>query len=287
MGMKKGAKTLEQIKIPEVLQKNITFHSSFCEKHTYRKNGEDVVKPVQKMVINGQVVCPRCEIEKEDQRIQALEQQRFDELEKKIEYNVLYHKSILADNTILNADFDSFLVECEEERNNKNLAIEVADRLKNGQIFNTVLQGKQGTGKSHLAYSILREVNELKIGSCLFVSADQMLRMIKDSFNNKESKYTEKYFVDLLSNVTFLALDDIGAETGAIDTDKTATDFVQRVLYAITTTRQDKATIITTNLSSKTLFKMYDSKLVSRLFKNPKYILFNDSKDKRMSGIPF
>ena len=65
------------------------------------------------------------------------------------------------------------------------------------------------------------------------------MRKIKDSFSNRQSKYTERYFVDLLSSVDFLALDDVGAETGAIDTDiKTASDFVQRILYAITL--QDK-----------------------------------------------
>ena len=278
---------MERISVPPILRKSMEFHSSFCELHTYRKNGEDVVKPVQKMVINGEVVCPRCEVEKENLKIKEQEQARYDEIQAKKTYNVLYNSSILEDNTILNATFASFLTECEEESKNKAVALEVVERLKDGQVFNTVFQGKAGTGKTHLAFAILKEINELQVGSCLYINVGAMLRKIKDSFNNKESKYTENYFVDLLSNVDFLALDDIGAETGAIDTEKTATDFVQRVLYAITTTRQDKATIITTNLSSKTLFNMYDSKLVSRLFKRPKYIIFQESKDKRMSEIPF
>lgn len=263
------------------------FHSSYCEEHIYRKGGQDIVKPIQRMVINGNVFCPRCEVEKETERIKKAEQDKFDEMLKQRTYNVFHRESILSDNTLLTATFDNFLTECEEEVKNKQTALQAVIRLKEGQVFNTVFQGKQGTGKSHLAYSILRELNEGHKGSCLFVSVDTMLRLIKDSFNNKESKYTESYFVDLLSSVDFLSLDDIGAETGAIGTDKKATDFVQRVLYAVTTTRQDKPTIITTNLSSKTLFNMYDSKLVSRLFKKPKFILFNESKDKRMANLPF
>lgn len=68
----------------------------------------------------------------------------------------------------------------------------------------------QGAGKSHLAYSILRELrghfyeisdgekdnDELtysKMKSCLYVEIEQLMRLIKDSFNNKESKYTEEY----------------------------------------------------------------------------------------------
>lgn len=278
---------MEQISVPPMLQKSMEFHFSYCELHTYRKNGQDIIKPVQKMVINGKVICPRCEVEKETLKLKEQEQARYEEVQKKKIYNILYNSSVLEDNTILNASFETFFATCDEEIANKAVALEVVERLKDGQVFNTIFQGNAGTGKSHLAFSILKELNESHIGSCLYINVGAMLRKIKDSFNNKNSKFTESYFVELLSKVKFLALDDIGAETGAIDTDKTATDFVQRVLYAITTTRQDKATIITTNLASKTLFNMYDSKLVSRLFKRPKYIIFKYSKDKRMSEIPF
>lgn len=278
---------MEAIQIPQTLRKSMQFHSSYCEKHTYVSNGVEVSKPVQKMIINGNIICPRCECQKETLRLQKEQSDQYEESFNKRNYNVLSKQSILADNTILNASFKNYFTECEEEVRNKLTILDVIKRLKEGQVFNVILQGKQGTGKSHLAYATLRELNESTNSKCLFINIESMLRLIKDSFKNKESKYTENYFIDLLSSVEFLALDDIGAETGAIGTDKAATDFVQRILYAITTTRQDKATIITTNLSSKTLFNMYDSKLVSRLFKNPKYILFKDTKDKRMASIPF
>ena len=257
----------------------MVFHSEYCQEHK---------KPIQKMVIGGQVVCPRCELEKEQQALTDEVQAYYDDIQSKKIYNTFLNKSIITDRTILNASFENYETSIQEEIQNKNTCIEIAERLKRGQVFNTFLQGVQGTGKSHLAYSILRSINDAKLNkSCLFVNVEDMMRKIKDSFSNRESKYTENYFVDLLSGVDFLALDDIGAETGAIDTDKTATDFVQRVLYAITSTRQDKATIVTTNLGSKTLFQMYDKKLVSRLLKNPKYVIFEKTKDKRIANIPF
>lgn len=266
----------------------MTFHSDYCLEHTYIKNGQEVVLPIQKMIIEGQVVCPRCELEKEQQALTKEVQAQYDDIQKNKKYNTLLHKSIISDNTILDATFENYETTIQEEIDNKNTCLEIMERLKDGQVFNTFLQGIQGTGKSHLAYSILRGINDAKLDkSCLFVSVEGMMRLIKDSFSNKESKYTEQYFVDLLSEVNFLVLDDIGAETGAIDTNKAATDFVQRILYAITTTRQDKATIVTTNLSSKTLFQMYDKKLVSRLLKNPKYVIFEKTKDKRIANIPF
>ncbi len=264
------------------------FHSEYCQEHTYIKNGQETINPIQKMVIEGQVICPRCELEKEQQALTNKVQAYYDDIQGQKIYNTFFNKSIITDRTILSAAFENYETSIQEEIQNKNTCLEIAERLKSGQIFNTFLQGIQGTGKSHLAYSILRKINDAQLNkSCLFVNVEDMMRKIKDSFSNRESRYTERYFVDLLSKVDFLALDDIGAETGAIDTDKTATDFVQRVLYAITSTRQDKATIVTTNLTSEVLFKMYDKKLVSRLLKNPKYVLFKETKDKRLSNIPF
>jgi DNA replication protein DnaC len=239
------------------------------------------------MIINGNVVCPRCELEKEHQRMQQEVQTSYDQLLLNEKYNILFHKSITEDKTLLDARFSNYITEQQEESENKKTVLECLDRYKKGEMFNLILQGKQGTGKSHLAYSTIYELNETRKYSCLFVSVDAMLRKIKDTFNNKDSKYSEEYFNELLSTVDYLVLDDIGAETGAIDTTKTATDFVQRVLYGITTVRQDKATIVTTNLDSKTLFSMYDKKLISRLFKKPKYVMFKETKDKRTSNIPF
>jgi DNA replication protein DnaC len=130
-------------------------------------------------------------------------------------------------------------------------------------------------------------LNETRSCSCLFVSVDEMMRLIRGSINDKSSIYTESYFVDLLSKVDYLGLDDLGAESGSSETDKSASDFTQRVLNAVTTARQDKSTITTTNLSGQKMRQMYDGRIVSRLLKNPRFIVFKETKDKRISGIPF
>lgn len=272
--------------MPQNWLKKMAFHSEVCEKHTYIKDGQEVIKPIQMMIVNSEVLCPRCEAEKTEQQLQASIQSDYDKANEQRKYNTLYKRSIIQDNTLIKATLENYEAKAKEEIANKHTVLEAIDRMRSGQVFNVVLQGNQGAGKSHLAYAMLQELNGQDT-SCLFVNVESMLRLIKDTFNNKESKYTENYFVELMSEVDYLTLDDIGAETGAIGTDKTATDFVQRVLYAITTTRQDKSTFITTNLSSETLFKMYDKKLVSRMFRNPKFVVFRETKDKRMNNIPF
>ncbi len=276
-------------RVADLMQRKMEFHSSYCNSHSFAKNGVEVIKPVQMMVINGNVVCPRCEKEKNEKELQAIVQKEYQNSAKLKIYNTLYKHSLVSDETILTSTFDSYLEDGTEESTNKKVVLDAAARYKEGQIFNLILQGKQGTGKSHLAYSCLRELNEFKRpdASCLFISIETMLRLIRGTFRDKESKYTEAYFVDLLSGVDYLILDELGAETGAIETEKSASDFVQRVLYAVTTARQNKSTILTTNLSGDTLFNMYDKKVVSRLLRSPKYVIFKDSKDKRMATIPF
>jgi DNA replication protein DnaC len=239
------------------------------------------------MMVNGSVVCPRCNLEKDTKKLERETTEYFNRLEQEKKYNTLFDQSIIEDQTLLNARLKNYKTSIEEETRNKAIIVNCLHRYNNGDKFNIVLQGNPGTGKSHLAYSILFELNETRQYSCLFIAVEAMLRKIKNSFNDKGSKYTEEYFNRLLSDVDFLVLDDLGAETGAIKTDKQATDFVQRILYGVANTRQSKATILTTNLDGKTLYTMYDQKLVSRLFKNREFVIFKESKDKRVSNFPF
>ncbi|MBP0726777.1 ATP-binding protein [Bacillus sp. RG28] len=262
--------------------------SKYCNNHCYIKNGEKHVKLSQMMMLGGKECCPRCELNRINEKLEDEVQQQFNKDSNSKTYNIFKNHSILTDKTILGATFENYKTETLEERKNKKNCLQVLERLKKGEVFNVLLQGNPGAGKSHLAYSLLKALNESGAGvTCLFVNVEEMIRLIKDSFNNKQSKFTEQYFVKLLSEVDYLVLDDIGAETGAIETGKTATDFVQRILYAVTSARQDKVTISTTNLSSNILFTMYDKKLVSRLLKKPEFILFKETQDKRISGMPF
>jgi DNA replication protein DnaC len=274
-----------------------------CE-HVYKgQGGTKNIKKFNKVIVDGIAICPRCFTEKETARLKEQVEKEVEDQEKNSKKNMLYKHSQLDDVTILDATIENYITSCVETTENKQKALEVIKKFIKGEVFSLFIQGKQGTGKSHLGYSILRAINEsgLMVSNirelrekekdmpicCLFISIEKMLRLIKDSFGNKESKYTEQYFIDLLSNVDFLVLDDLGAETGAIDSNKNASDFVQRVLYAVMNARQGKVTIITSNLSGETLFNMYDKKLVSRMLRKPYYIIFKTAKDKRQEQIPF
>ena len=87
--------------------------------------------------------------------------------------------------------------------------------LKMIPSFNTLFTGVPGVGKSHLAMAMLQAVNQhsKEMVSCLFISMNDMFRLIKASFGNRESKYTELNMTDLLSKVDLLVLDDLGSES--------------------------------------------------------------------------
>ena len=260
------------------MPRGITFLSDKCQIHD-----------VEMMEVHGQAICYKCGLEWEEAHLMNKVRDDYYRAKDREKYNMLERHSLLPDPSLKQATFETFVPQCSEEVANKELALDCVRRIRGGDAFNVIFQGIQGTGKSHLAYSMLKELNETTDfkTSSLFVSIEDMLRKIKGSFSDKNSKYTEDYLGNLLSKPDHLVLDDLGAETGAIDSDKSATDFVQRILYAITTYRQGKVTILTTNLSGKSLFKVYDQKLVSRLLNRPKYIVFKEAEDKRISNIPF
>lgn len=232
-------------------------------------------------------VCPRCQLEIENKKFEQQMQKEIHEQVQRRKYNTLASKSLIQDESIKLARFDNYEDLGAEERVNKQHALRVVERYKKGERFNLWIQSLiTGVGKSHLAMAILKELNSLEV-STLFIDIDEMLRKMRSSFGDKESPYTEAYFIDLCSKVDFLVLDDLGAETGDIDTEKRASDYTSRILRAIMNGRQTKSTIITTNLNSERLNEIYDRKVISRMMANIESIVFEKAKDKRISKINF
>ena len=241
------------------------------------------------IMFDGKEVCPACEIERDTEEFEKREAYRLEDAEKKAKYLILESKSLFKDKTLINSGFKNYETNDSEEITNKKRAIKAVEQYRAGEVFNTFLQGDPGVGKSHLAMSIIRTMNETdnQDRSCLFIDIDEMLSKVRDSFNNRESIYTEQYFIQLLSKADFLVLDDLGAETGSTNTEKTASDYTMRILKGIADSRQDKPTIFTSNLNREALGHMYDAKTVSRLLRNTYVIKFEDTTDKRIKNIEF
>jgi len=256
-----------------------TFLSEHCEVEGHEK--------YQLMKLsNGTVLCPRCETERKNEAIEKKNEDLFERLENRLRHAYLKDKSLLSDKPLWDAGFKNYIAKQEEEVTNKRYINILVKRYLSGEVFNTWLMGDPGVGKSHLSMATIKNINEYgsKDKKCLYISVAAMLRKIKSSYGNKESIYTEDYFIELMGEVDFLVLDDIGSESGSIGTDKKATDFVHRVLYEIGDMRQGKSTIITTNASWEELEGLYDKKIISRLRSKIELIKFTNTTDKRIGG---
>lgn len=273
--------------VKDAMPTNITFHSDYCDQHFYFKDGKDHVKKVQKIIFNGQAYCPLCESEKNRQRI---EKEVYDLHKDKLENpnrGIFLEQSLVVDGTIANARFSNYEADTEEATNNLALMKRASKDFLEGKKFNLWLQGKPGGGKSHLAYSLAHEVNYAGNYKVLFVDVSELMKEIRNTFKNNKMDDSEQAIIRRLTAADLLVLDDIGAEVGTIDTQKGASDFVSRVIFAIFNGRQGKCTISTTNLTGEQIKTIYDSKTFSRMFTNYRVIKFERVVDRRFRELPF
>ncbi|MES5930102.1 ATP-binding protein [Bacillus cereus group sp. MG9] len=237
---------------------------------------------MNKMKFGGQAVCPQCFLENESKKLQEQEQAKYD-ADKANEKKFLFHQqSMIADSNIKKANFENYQPTLAK---NLEIAKVIATDYLNEKVFNTIMAGNCGAGKTHLAYAIADQLAGAGI-SVVFVIVGELLRNIKSTFN-KDSSLTEDSIIRTLVRADVLIVDDLGAELGALDANTKATNFINRVLFDVFDGRQGKSTIFTTNLTGERLEGAYDERIVSRIFNNFRAIVFKDTKDYRRKALPF
>lgn len=199
--------------------------------------------------------------------------------------------SIVPDKNLKQAKFKKFEINNESQKEVLDKARKLTKLYLKGNHFNTILTGSAGAGKSHLAMAMLKNINSCQEPKrCLFVNVSSLVQLIRNTFSGY-SEMSEYDYISMMSKPDYLVIDDLGSETGRIGTRSQASDFISRILYEILNNRQDKSTIITTNLTSDDINRMYDSKLISRMYRGIKkynsIISFNDLEDYRINGIKF
>ncbi|MBI3949905.1 MAG: ATP-binding protein [Acidobacteria bacterium] len=148
--------------------------------------------------------------------------------------------------------------------------------------YGLLLIGPVGTGKTHLAVSVLKELIRTKEAPCLFYDFRDLLKEIQDSYN-LESQRTESRILQPVYEAEVLVLDELGAAK--------PTAWAQDTMTQIINTRynQKRATIFTTNYLDKltageeTLAERVGERLRSRLYEMCKEILIHGTDYRKMS----
>lgn len=141
---------------------------------------------------------------------------------------------------------------------NGNTYAKFAEQYLKKPTESMFITGPFGSGKTHIAVSICRELMLAdKKPSMRFITASELLLKIRSTFS--QNGPDEEQVISKYTNLDYLFIDDIGAEK--------TTDWARATFYLIIDRRDRdmKPTIITSNLTLKEIASTIDGRIASRI----------------------
>lgn len=236
-------------------------------------------------------VCTVCGHREMTKRNQAKERVMFDEAKMKDALARLNNTSIITDKSIFTNHFENFKTMDQETRLAKEKALAWAAEIVNGNPIHAILTGSPGAGKTHLGMSILNFTLKKTsyLITCSVVSYRELLEQLKFAMSDPEAqKQIQGTLMSEIKRSDVVLIDDLGSELGRLEDNQKATPYDVDIITSLAEARLNKATIFTTNLSSKQLINAYGERVFSRIMNNAgkDYALnFTETSDKRRNPV--
>jgi DNA replication protein DnaC len=165
--------------------------------------------------------------------------------------------------------FDNYEAESSEQRYALMVAREFAnhfyrDHLPNGTML--VFGGNPGTGKSHLALAILQHVMKRHTG--MYIDAMSLIRRVRATWRRDSTETEEDVIATLGEQIDLLAIDEIGVQRGTEDEQAIMFDVLNRRY------RENRPTILLTNLDGHTLKEFMGQRIMDRLHERAEFVPF-------------
>lgn len=188
-------------------------------------------------------------------------------------YGYLAKNSIVANDKTLKRLLDGFIAEEKETEKALNLSRYMAKEIAQGKKIHALYLGKTGTGKTHLAVGVAREMMKLSKFSknAMFISYPEYYSLVQSMYQVQEAARTvEVEIMYEVKKADLVILDDLGAEIGGIGESRKPTDNNIKMLTRILDAREENNLIITSNLSGRDIINLYGERAMSRIRSNLK-----------------
>ena len=189
----------------------------------------------------------------EEERVKK--QNRIDELKKYAITNTRYAKATFENTEIINNEsFIKCFNRCRSYCKN-------ADKVVNTS-YGLYICGNVGCGKTHIIYCMANELTN-KLYACLVTNFINIINTIKEKFDDKIGL---RYFMNSLSSVDFLFIDDLGVERVLANNGNS--NWVQERMFEVIDERYNanKPIIFTSNCTIKELIQSgFHERLASRI----------------------
>jgi len=214
--------------------------------------------------------CPKCAEESEMKR-QEEEREKAEKDYQRRKMKRIENAGVSKRN--IGKTFDSF--RCDNQAQVQALAHckDLCKDINDGKVAkNTFMIGGVGTGKTHLASSIVHELIDDK--TVCMIRLIELMRKLKDTWR-RDSEVTEQKVIDHYGSLDLLIIDEVGIQFGS--------DAERMFMFDIINTRYDnlKPTLMISNLNLESIKQTLGEQVVDRLREDGGKVLIFDFESQR------